>query len=141
MSEIMLSDENKLNKINPYVDGLVAWTKPYNYEQGKTVYEEPQLDSIQLMKGFQEMNGLQLSDFHMVRTMSSLEPSREIQPDFQTGYIDGLLGNVFKPKDSPNDNIPIFRGGFPGPAQGHWSMYMVVALAVIVMLWFLVRKG
>ncbi len=142
-SEIMLSDENKLNKINPYMDGLIAWTKPYRYEKASPIIEPKGIegDEYHVLPDDTRIDGAQLSNCKMVRAMSSLEPTREIQPDFQTGFIDQLLGNTWKPKDKSFENPAQTRGGdIKLEDKTSTWVYILIAIVAIVLLFLMVKR-
>ena len=139
-SEIMLSDENKMNKLNPYVDGLVPTFKPFDFELAAPAKKSPaHLDGDQIMKGF-EITDDSIAMCPMSRAMSSLEPTREIQPDFQTGSLDELYGNIVIPKDLSTDNPAQIRGGdMKVPKSDNIFLYILLALVSIIALYFLIR--
>ncbi len=125
-SEIMLSNENKLNKINPYMDGLIAWTKPYRYEKQGKPKEEP---------GPWSNEPIFPSTVDFCKIEKEIEPFREIQADFQTGFIDQLLGNVMKPKDSYEVKL---RGSCKSGGSNY--QYLMITIIAIIVLFLLVKR-
>jgi len=69
-----------------------------------------------------------------------LEPTREFQPDFETGTLDAMYGNILKPKEDfpelvPRSGCDSGEGCVPqGSRSGDKVWYALLALILAVLL-------
>lgn len=128
----MLDDENKMNIVNPYAfSGSLPGAKsdPYAFGPktnrasefvndgiGKGIFHaykdasfyEPEEESPACLFGITagESCGVQTTSVKSCPLMRPLEPSREIEPDVGTGFLDGLYGNTLLTRDKVPVLVP-----------------------------------
>jgi hypothetical protein len=170
----MIDDENKMNILNPYAIGGSlpgARSDPYPFAKGVTRGEKFVNDGIEkgVFHAYKDVSfyapdeesaaclagitagqacGVQTTSVKSCPLMRPLEPSREIEPDAGTGFLDGLYGNTLVTRDKVPVLVPrycdtgdgctkksadgrIGSGDFD-LGQGHW-VYLVLLIALIVL--------
>jgi hypothetical protein len=123
----MIDDENKMNILNPFAIGGSlpgARSDPYPFAKRSTRDDGPKFVNDGIEKGvfhaYKDVSfyapeeesaaclagitagqacGVQTTSVKSCPLMRPLEPSREIEPDAGTGFLDGLYGNTLVTRD------------------------------------------
>ena len=135
----MLNDENKMNLMNPYaVTGPGAWSNPYPFaEKGPAPqFKETPVEPSPMCLSDITAGGCAGTVSVSCPIKRSLEPTREIEPDIGTGYLDGLYGTTLVPKEQNPILVPRYCDGTHECKKKSENWIFLVIIFVIILLAF-----
>jgi hypothetical protein len=144
----MLSDERKMNQINPFVtDEPGAWSAPYPYAPAAPVPDK------EAMWAPVEISPMCLSDISAggicenppanCPISRALEPTREIEPDYvEAGSLDSLYGTKLVPKETVPTLVPRYCVGHDCTSKktGGRSWILFIVIALLLLLLFVIAR-